>query len=256
MRRSYAELPSTPLRVGWLAMDTRLDHVMIVVRDLDRAAAIYEGLGFRVIDGGRHTGMGTCNRIVRFGLDYLELLGVYSEEEAARFDSRRAIMDFLRTGEGAFTYALAVRGLAADVPAHEDRERKRPDGTVLRWRTGYQNLMGQQPVRPFLIEWQEPDSDLLARYQREGEAGGHPNGAAAWSGITVGVPDVAAARAAYREMLGGQPAGVTLEPGSGIRRLTIQTTGEPRLIPGPEACGVQLDLVRGTSPGAPSAAPR
>ncbi len=228
-----------------LRVETRLDHVMIVVRDLDRAAEAYQALGFRVIDGGRHTGMGTYNKIVRFGLDYLELLAVYSEEEASRFQSRRAIMDFLREREGAFTYALAVRGLPAEVPAGEDRERKRPDGTILRWRTGYQNLMGQQPVRPFLIEWEEPDAELLARYEREGEAGGHPNGAAAWAGITIGVADANAARAAYRELLGTeQPAGVQFVPGGGIERLTIRTTGQPRLIAAEEACGVEIELAR------------
>ena len=218
---------------------------MIVVRDLERAASVYQGLGFRVIDGGRHTSMGTYNKIVRFGLDYLELLAVHSEEEASGFASRRAIMDFLRSREGAFTYALAVRGLPAEAPAGEDRERKRPDGTILRWRTGYQNFMGEQPVRPFLIEWEEPDHELLARYEREGESGGHPNGASAWTGITIGVPAVAAARAAYLEMLGGaQPAGVSFVSGDQIERLTIQTAGEQRVIPPEQACGVTIELSR------------
>jgi hypothetical protein len=218
---------------------------MIVARDLERAASIYEGLGFRVIDGGRHTGMGTYNKIVRFGLDYLELLAVHSKEEASGFASRRAIVDFLGSREGAFTYALAVHGLPAHVPAGEDRERKRPDGTILRWRTGYQNLMGQQPVRPFLIEWEEPDAELLARYEREGESGGHVNGAAAWTGVTIGVPDLDGARTAYREMLGvDQPSGVTFVAGEGIQRLAIRTTGEPRLIPAAAACGVELELHR------------
>ena len=227
-------------------METRLDHVMIVVRDLERAAEAYRALGFRVIDGGRHTGMGTYNKIVRFGLDYLELLAVYSEEEAAQFQSRRAIMDFLREREGAFTYALAVRGLPAGVPAGEDRERRRPDGSLLRWRTGYQDLMGVSPVRPFLIEWEEPDAELLARYEREGEAGGHPNGATAWTGITIGVPSLPAAHAAYRELLGGSdpPPGVGYVPGDGIQRLTIHTAGEGQLITAQEACGVEIELVR------------
>jgi len=222
-------------------VDTRLDHVMIVVRDLDHAAAAYRQLGFRVIDGGRHTGMGTHNKIIRFGLDYLELLAVYSEEEAQGFASRRAILDFLEEREGAFTYALAVRGLPPDAPAGEDRERQRPDGSVLRWRTAYQDLMGQQPIRPFLIEWAESDAELLARYQREGEAGAHPNGAQAWMGVTIGVPDVAEARTAYRELLGADnPPGVELVSGAGIQRLTIRSTGEARTIAAVDACGVEL----------------
>lgn len=218
---------------------------MIVVRDLEKAAQAYSSLGFRVIDGGRHTGMGTYNKIIRFGLDYLELLAVYSEEEAAKFQSRTLIVDYLRTREGAFTYALAVRGLPANAPAGEDRERKRPDGSILRWRTGYQNLMGEQPVRPFLIEWEESDADLLARYQREGEAGGHPNGAQQWTGITIGVASVAQARQAYADMLGvEQPSGVTFAAADGIERLTIRTSGEPRLISASQACGVEIELTR------------
>lgn len=216
---------------------------MIVVRDLERAAEAYRALGFRVIDGGRHTGMGTHNKIVRFDLTYLELLAIYSEEEARGFLSRRRIMDYLRTREGAFTYAMAVRWLPDDLPAGEDRERKRPDGSVLRWRTAYQELIGEQPVRPFLIAWQESDQELLARYAREGEAGGHPNGAQSWTGITVGVADVAAARAAYRQELGvAQPPGVRFVPGNGVQRLTIRISGQERLIPANQACGVELEL--------------
>jgi len=185
--------------------------------------------------------MGTHNKIIRFGLDYLELLAVYSEEEAQGFASRRAILDFLEEREGAFTYALAVRGLPPDAPAGEDRERQRPDGSVLRWRTAYQDLMGQQPIRPFLIEWAESDAELLARYQREGEAGAHPNGAQAWMGVTIGVPDVAEARTAYRELLGADnPPGVELVSGAGIQRLTIRSTGEARTIAAVDACGVEL----------------
>jgi len=226
-------------------MDLRLDHVMIAVRDLSRAAEVYRDLGFRVIDGGRHTGMGTENKIVRFSLDYLELLGVYSEEEASRFASRRAILSFLREREGAITYAMAVRGLPADAPAGEDRERRRPDGSVLRWRTAYQNLIGQTPLRPFLIEWEESDADLLARYRREGEAGSHPNGAIAWTGITVGVPSLEEGRSAYADLLGTpEPRGIAFVEGANtIQRLTVRTTGKPRLIRAEEACGIELELI-------------
>jgi catechol 2,3-dioxygenase-like lactoylglutathione lyase family enzyme len=33
---------------------TRLDHLVILVRDLDRAVRDYEGLGFTVTPGGKH----------------------------------------------------------------------------------------------------------------------------------------------------------------------------------------------------------
>ncbi|SRR6266566_4137266 len=63
-------------------MITRFDHTVIAVRDLDAAISTYQALGFDVSPGGRHTGLGTSNAIIRFGLDYLELLSVSDRVEA------------------------------------------------------------------------------------------------------------------------------------------------------------------------------
>src|SRR3989442_10410930 len=55
-------------------MITRFDHAVIAVRDLDQALRLYRDvLGLDARPAGRHTGLGTHNGIVRFGLDYLEL---------------------------------------------------------------------------------------------------------------------------------------------------------------------------------------
>ncbi len=59
------------------AQADRFDHAVIAVQDLDAAMAAYRDLGFAVTPGGKHTGRGTHNAIIRFGLDYLELLAVY-----------------------------------------------------------------------------------------------------------------------------------------------------------------------------------
>jgi len=64
-------------------MITRLDHAVIAVRNLDEAIGHYRSLGFDVSPGGHHTGQATHNAIVRFGLDYLELLSIYDASEAA-----------------------------------------------------------------------------------------------------------------------------------------------------------------------------
>src|SRR5579862_2137070 len=91
-------------------MITRFDHSVIAVRDLDAAISAYQALGFEVSPGGRHTGLGTYNAIIRFGLDYLELLSVYdkSEAEQGRGLAGMALLDFFEKQEGGLVgYALA-----------------------------------------------------------------------------------------------------------------------------------------------------
>jgi catechol 2,3-dioxygenase-like lactoylglutathione lyase family enzyme len=45
---------------------TRLDHLVILVRDLDRAVRGYEGLGFAVTPGGEHADGLTRNALIPF----------------------------------------------------------------------------------------------------------------------------------------------------------------------------------------------
>ncbi|MGE0154169.1 MAG: VOC family protein [Reyranellaceae bacterium] len=53
-----------------------IDHVMIVVSDLDRSAQAYARLGFDVQPRGFHKSMGTANHLMILEEDYIELLGV------------------------------------------------------------------------------------------------------------------------------------------------------------------------------------
>lgn len=59
-----------------------LSQVIYGVRDLDAATQRMQALGLAVLDGGRHPGLGTANRIIPLGSTYLELLGVVDETEA------------------------------------------------------------------------------------------------------------------------------------------------------------------------------
>ena len=61
-----------------------LDHVLIAVADLAAAARELEVRhGLASVEGGRHPGWGTANRIVPLGDTYLELIAVVDEAEAA-----------------------------------------------------------------------------------------------------------------------------------------------------------------------------
>ncbi|HEY7873966.1 MAG TPA: VOC family protein, partial [Actinomycetota bacterium] len=62
-----------------------LDHVLIAVADLAATAHEIEVRhGLASIEGGRHPGWGTANRIVPLGAAYLELDAVVDEAEAAQ----------------------------------------------------------------------------------------------------------------------------------------------------------------------------
>lgn len=106
-------------------MIERLDHVVIGVRDLDEAIRAYQQLGFEVRPGGRHTGLGTHNALIRFGLDYFELLAIEDEAQAMRSGGQgRFMIGYLPERPGALLgFALAsdnleqelARGSAPDV---------------------------------------------------------------------------------------------------------------------------------------------
>ncbi|KIZ34217.1 MULTISPECIES: VOC family protein [Rhodopseudomonas] len=59
-----------------------IDHAVIVVKDLDQAAANWKQLGFTVSPRGTHSEkLGSGNYTIMFGDDYIELLGILTETE-------------------------------------------------------------------------------------------------------------------------------------------------------------------------------
>ena len=90
-----------------------LDHAVIAVRDLDRAAAEWAALGFRLSPRGTHSAhMGSGNYTMMFGEDYIELLGVLAPQP--HNDKLRA---FLAGREGLERCALTSTDAAATVAA-------------------------------------------------------------------------------------------------------------------------------------------
>src|SRR5260370_42608463 len=93
-----------------------IDHVIVAVRDLERARMGWTRLGFNLTPRGRHLGAnglcGTANYCIMFGRDYLELLGFVEPDEHA--DRLRA---FLARREGAMALAFAPAGTVEDAAA-------------------------------------------------------------------------------------------------------------------------------------------
>ncbi len=189
----------------------RFDHAVIAVRDLDSAIAhCREVLGLDARPGGRHTGRGTHNGLIRFGVDYLELLAVYDPAEArASGPNGSALVDYLAQHEGGpVGYCLAadaldalagrVRAAGLEVEGPLAMERERPDGPVLRWRLLVPGGVAWRRPWPFVIQWALPDAERLKWEQ----PGAHELGAMGVAGVTVLIRDLDGGRHLYERQLG------------------------------------------------------
>lgn len=195
-------------------MISRFDHVIIGVRDLEAASERYRALGFEVNPGGRHTGLGTANAIIRFGVDYIELLTIADPEEAERAGgSSKVLLDLLQDRPGALAgYALATADIEEDAERLKQgglaavgpfaMERLRPDGRLLSWRLLVPEGVSWRRPWPFLIQWDQSDEQRLSWEQ----PGSHPNGATTVLGVSVVVASLEDAVELYRDKLGLEPS--------------------------------------------------
>ncbi len=165
-----------------------LDHIVILVEDLDAAQGQWRDAGFNVTPGGVHADGLTHNALICFADgSYIELLAFRAQPGAThRWDRFRAF-------PGPIDYAITVKDLPAFARQLNSRGlnyteaieggRQRPDGASIRWWTSWppQNTEGL----PFLIE------DLTPRELRVpgGERRNHPNGARGIADLTVAVAD-------------------------------------------------------------------
>jgi catechol 2,3-dioxygenase-like lactoylglutathione lyase family enzyme len=116
-----------------------IDHAVVVVRDLDKAAENWKRLGFTVSPRGTHSAkMGTGNYTIMLDPDYIELLGVLVETEhniptrtylAKRGEGiERIAFTAVDSAEGA--EEIRARGYAALGPTDFERPVTMPDGSL------------------------------------------------------------------------------------------------------------------------------
>ena len=138
-----------------------LDHAILAVRDLDRAASeIEKRFGFASVPGGTHPAWGTGNRIIPLGDTYLELMAVVDESAAAGSWFGRHVADTVAEREQLLGWVVATdeiepigRRLGLEVTSGS---RARPDGSTLTWKlAGLENAM-ESNAFPFFIEWDGP----------------------------------------------------------------------------------------------------
>jgi hypothetical protein len=135
-----------------------LDHVLIAVADLAAAGRELEARhGLASIEGGRHAGYGTANRIVPLGDSYLELVTVADESEAARSPFGSWVARVQSERGRPLGWAVRTHGLNAVARRLELTirvgSRTMRSGAVLRWRLAGLERAAAEPSLPFFIEW-------------------------------------------------------------------------------------------------------
>jgi hypothetical protein len=213
-----------------------IDHAVVLVRDLDQAAANWKRLGFTVSPRGTHSAkLGSGNTTIMLDSDYIELLGVLVETEHNA--PARAFLE--KRGEGiervAFTSAdsaagaeeIRARGFEPVGPTDFERPVTMPDGrlSAARFRT-FQWPISEAPggVRIFACQHKTRESVWIPQLMK------HANGARRLSRILVVSPEPARDAAQLGRMIDGdartEPDGAVAVPSGSNRADFVFLTRE------------------------------
>ena len=169
-------------------MPTGIDHVIIACADPDAAVVeLCASLGLNAGGGGRHPASGTLNRLIWLGDSFIELVSVFDRGLAEQGLFGRHIVRLLDESEGGFAgLALATDDVARDVAVLRaqgslieepiDGDRIRPDGRVVRWRTGRLPKPDPDLGLAFLIEHDTSAAEWTAAERTKRAAEVHPMG--------------------------------------------------------------------------------
>ena len=232
-------------------MPLTLDHLVILVPELDTAITDYRTLGFTVQPGGTHADGVTHNALVVFADgSYLELIAFLRPHPGHRWGGpaargHRGYVDFalLPDSVAAVVADAAGRGLAYQGPL--DGGRLRPDGERLAWQIG----TPPTPELPFLC------GDTTARTLRvpEGAVRQHPNGVTGVACVTVAVADLETSLARYSALLGQAGERLPLT-GLGLQQARLTLGGANLLLvaPGASAHGPAAQALHSALGGRPA----
>lgn len=176
-----------------------IDHIVVVVHDLEKAAKDYEQLGFTVIPGGKHP-VGSHNALISFADgSYIEIIAFYREAPDHRWwkplQSGERMVDFCMQTDNLQedTRKLRAAGVAINDPVPWSRTR--PDGYELKWLLSL--VTGdERGVWPFLIQ------DVTPREERIPQKFQHKNGALGIGTLSITVRDLAKIHQGYEAILG------------------------------------------------------
>lgn len=130
----------------------------------DVVQRIGSDLGVVFVDGGRHPSFGTRNFTCALaGGSYIEVVSALDHPAALKAPFGQAVHNRAETGGGWLSWVVSVPHIG-DIekrlgrPATPGR-RIRPDGSELRWsQIGVLDTM-DDPVLPFFVHWESPESE-------------------------------------------------------------------------------------------------
>jgi hypothetical protein len=174
-----------------------IDHAVVMVKELDRAAENWKRLGFAVSPRGTHsTHMGSGNYTIMFDPDYMELLGVLTSTE----HNAPARAYLAKHGDGIERVALTAvdsaagaeeiraRGYTPIGPTDFERPVTMPDGTLsaAKFRT-FQWPTAEAPggVRIFACQHKTRETVWIPELMK------HANGARRLRQVLIATQDVA-----------------------------------------------------------------
>jgi hypothetical protein len=174
-----------------------IDHAVVMVKELDKAAEHWKRLGFTVSPRGTHSAhMGSGNYTIMFDPDYMELLGVLTETEhnaparafLAKHGDGIERVAFTAVDSAAGAEEIRARGFAPIGPTDFERPVTMPDGKVssAKFRT-FQWPTAEAPggVRIFACQHKTRETVWIPELMK------HANGAKRLRQVLIATPEPA-----------------------------------------------------------------
>jgi Glyoxalase-like domain len=183
-----------------------IDHAVVMVRDLDQAAANWKRLGFTISPRGTHSAhMGSGNYTIMLDPDYIELLGVlapteHNAPERAFLDRREGIerIAFTAVDSAEGAEEIRARGYPPIGPTDFERPVTMPDGrlSAAKFRT-FQWPVAEAPggVRIFACQHKSRETVWIAELMT------HANGAKRLRAVLLAAPEPAKEAAHLSRMI-------------------------------------------------------
>ncbi len=217
-----------------------IDHAVVMVQDLDKAAENYRRLGFTISPRGTHSAhMGTGNYTIMFDPDYMELLGVLTAAEhngpaRAFLDKRGGGIEriaFTAVDSSAGAEEIRARGLEPIGPTDFERPVTLPNGTIsaAKFRT-FMWPTAEAPggVRIFACQHKTPETVWIPELMK------HANAAKRIRQVLIATPEPAKEAAHLGRLIDrepkAEPDGAVTVPSGGDRAdfvyLTLDQLGK------------------------------
>jgi catechol 2,3-dioxygenase-like lactoylglutathione lyase family enzyme len=199
-------------------MTRRIDHLVVAVHDLDKAADFYRRLGFQVGARNRHS-WGTENRIVQLPGTFIELITVGEGAQIpphgpGSFSFGAFVRDYLQHREGIAMLVLdsrdakadaalfAQRGIGSFEPFHFERSGRRPDGSETK--VAFSLAFAAEKSAPragfFVCQQHFPENFWNPEFQR------HDNMALAVGAVVLAAPEPECYRPFLTAFTGVEPS--------------------------------------------------